>query len=95
MQKFLQKIIEICRHAEKVIFVFYYKIPEKYRQAVLVLVVLVFGILLMQLLASMRKKPAKKELEILAPLVNAQRVHIENMEIEAQKRLIDYILVEK
>ena len=54
------------------------KLPKQPR---LVIIILLAGVLLFMVLVSLRKKPGKKELPIIVPLVNAQIVTAEDMQM--------------
>lgn len=54
---------------------------SKYFQLVVVIAVLVLGIVALKVLVMSRKKPARKPRPVLAPLVNAERAEVENVQM--------------
>jgi RND family efflux transporter MFP subunit len=61
------------------------KVPSGLRKAILqffaVIAVIAIGVGIARLLIALKKPPERKEIEVVAPLLNAQEVHRENMQM--------------
>jgi len=57
------------------------KLTEKTKRILLILAILATGVVILIMLISLRKPPAKKQQEILSPLLNSLVVHKQNMKM--------------
>ena len=57
------------------------KLTDKLKRILLIVLILAVGVIVLVLLKALRKPPAKKESQILAPLLNAQAVYAEDVQM--------------
>ncbi len=57
------------------------KLTDRLKRVLLIVLILAVGVIVLVLLKTLRKPPAKKESQILAPLLNAQAVYAEDVKM--------------
>jgi RND family efflux transporter MFP subunit len=57
------------------------KLTDRLKRVLLIVLILAVGVIVLVLLKTLRKPPAKKESQILAPLLNAQAVYVEDVKM--------------